>query len=351
MPKNEMKAYELVSSIGGKLYGDSSLVIKEFNSLENSSYEDASFVNNKIPKDKIIESKASLIVISDKNQFLDEIIKNRISRNLTTISYYDPYLFFARASLLLNKKTIENKKKIDSSSIIDQSVIINDGVQIGPKCIIEKNVTIGRNSYISASTFIGENSIIGPNCFFHPRTTILSNVFIGKEVIVHSGAVIGSDGFGYALNKNQEWEKIPQSGNVKIGDNVEIGSNTTIDKGTFNSTVIGSGVKLDSQVHIAHNVLIGSNTAIAGCVGIAGSAKIGERCQIGGASGVLGHLTISDDTVIGPMSLVISDIKKPDKYVGIYPLQTHTDWRRTSVIIKKLKTIKNKLFIAKKNEH
>ncbi len=349
MPKSEVTVSELVSIIGGKLHGDPNLVIEKFAALNNSCFKNATFSSSIFITNEITECSASLLILGEKVQEIHTTIERRTKNGLSTIVFENPYLFFARASAyILNKnRTLSCKIVIHPTAIVHDSVILKKGVQIGPGCVVEAQAIVGEFSVINALSFIGKNSVIGSNGYFHPRSTVLSNVIMGDNVILHSGSVIGSDGFGFVLNKQNIWEKIPQTGFVKIGNNVEIGSNTTIDKGTFEATKISSGAKLDNQVHVAHNVSIGENTVIAGCVGIAGSAKIGNKCQIGGAAGILGHLEICDSVIIGPMSLVLSNITKAGKYVGIYPLQTDRDWKKSSSIIKKLNSLRNKLFRAK----
>jgi UDP-3-O-[3-hydroxymyristoyl] glucosamine N-acyltransferase len=173
--------------------------------------------------------------------------------------------------------------------------------------------------------------------------TVYHECIIGERAILHSGAVIGADGFGFAPQPDRSWLKIPQLGRVRIGHDVEIGANTTIDRGTLDDTVIGNGVKLDNQIQVAHNVTIGDHTAIAACVGIAGSASIGAYCQIGGAAGILGHLSIAEGTIIGPMSLVTSSIELPAKYVGVYPLQAQGDWEKSAAIIRRLPELRRQV--------
>ena len=349
MLKSEVKASDLVSLIGGKLHGDPDLVIGKFVSFKNGCTGDSVFVSNRSNTQEIYDSYASFLVIRQDQPDKQKIINARVSRGMTTVVHLNPYLFFIRATEHINmiKNSFDSEIHIHPSAVVDKSVVVKKGVKIGAGCVIEAEVTIGEFSNINALSFVGKKSCIGSNCYFHPRSTILSHIVIGNNVILHSGCVVGSDGFGYILNEKSCWEKIPQNGFVIIGDNVEIGANTTIDKGTFNSTTVKSGAKLDNQVHVAHNVIIGNNTAIAGCVGIAGSAEIGNNCQIGGAAGILGHLKICDKTIIGPKSLVLSDISTPGKYVGVYPLQTDRAWKRSISIVKKLDSLRKKLFIAK----
>jgi UDP-3-O-[3-hydroxymyristoyl] glucosamine N-acyltransferase len=208
---------------------------------------------------------------------------------------------------------------------------------IGPKAVIGDDCDIGAGVVIEEGVRIGMGSLI------YPRVTLYKDVMIGDRAIIHSGAVIGADGFGFAPQADRSWAKIPQVGGVRIGNDVEIGANTTIDRGTLDDTLIGHGVKLDNQIQIAHNVSIGDHTAIAACVGIAGSASIGAYCQIGGAAGVLGHLQIADGTIIGPMSLVMSSIDQAGKYVGVYPLSAQSDWEKNAAALRRLPELRRQV--------
>ena len=318
MQKSELTISSLVKRLGGEFIGQPQLVINRFNSLCKAGEGEAAFASNSASKQELIKSNASLLVISKENYHFNEILNSRNLRKLSTITFHDPRLFYAKYCKFLTKNNCTDsdvKKKIDPSASIHDTALIGDGVKIGAACVVEEGTQIGKNSKIEAQSYIGKNCLIGEECHLLPNTTIMSNVLIGNEVIIHSGSIIGSDGFGYARTETKKWEKIPHQGKVLIGNNVEIGSNSSVDRGTFDSTIIEDGVKIDSQVHIAHNVIVGSDTVIAGCVGIAGSSKIGSRCQIGGAAGILDHITISSDTIIGPKSLVASDIKKSGKFL------------------------------------
>ena len=293
----------------------------------------------------------SIIFLSDKNllKFLDET-KSKTVITTKELSIFcknniiicdNPYLLFAKISQLINKQD-ELKYKIHSS-VVSSTNDLNKEILIEPNVVIGKNVTIGEKSFIGANCYIGDNVKISSGAKLFQNVTIYSNVTIGSNVIIHSGTVIGSDGFGYA-KENNSWIKIPQIGGVKIGNNVEIGSNTSIDRGALDNTIIGDGVKIDNQVQIAHNVQIGENTAIAGCVGIAGSAKIGKNCSIGGGAGIQGHIEICDNTQITGMSKVSSNIKKAGVYSSGTPLMLNKEWLKNAARFKKL----NELFLKHK---
>jgi len=255
-------------------------------------------------------------------------------------------LFFAKAAGWLNRR---NRQALVPETVVHPSAILGHGVtlghrvSIGPGVVVGSGVIIGGDTDVDASCILGEGVSIGAGSHLHPRVTIAAGCQIGARAVIHSGAVIGSDGFGFAPQPDRSWLKIPQMGGVLIGDDVEIGANTTIDRGTLDATVIEHGVKLDNQIQIAHNVVIGRHTAIAGCVGIAGSAKIGAFCQIGGAAGILGHLEIAEGTIIGPMSLVMSSIQEPGKYVGVYPLQHQADWEKSAALVRRLPELRRQV--------
>jgi UDP-3-O-[3-hydroxymyristoyl] glucosamine N-acyltransferase len=208
--------------------------------------------------------------------------------------------------------------------------------------VIGKHVTIADSATIGAGTIIGDNCSIGKNSTLHANITLYPNSHIGKNTHLHSGVVIGSDGFGYAPTAN-EWYKIKQIGNVTIGNQVEIGANTTIDCGALGSTSIADGVKLDNLIQIGHNVIIGEHTAIAACVGIAGSVTIGKRCQIGGASAIAGHLNITDDVTITAMSMVINSIKTAGIYSSGMPINENRTWRKNIIRFKQLDAMAKKI--------
>ena len=209
-------------------------------------------------------------------------------------------------------------------------------IYIGPNVVIDENVSIDDGVVIHAGSMIEADSVIGKASVIHPHVVIKANTVIGKNCTLYAGCVIGSDGFGYAKD-DSKWLAIPQIGRVILGDNVDIGSNSTIDRGALDDTIISSGVKIDNLVQIGHNCMIGENTIIAGCVGIAGSAKIGKNCAIGGAAMILGHLSITDDVTISPGSMITRSIKTSGTYTALMPFQDHEAWLKTAAKIRRLK--------------
>jgi UDP-3-O-[3-hydroxymyristoyl] glucosamine N-acyltransferase len=246
----------------------------------------------------------------------------------------DPYVSYAKIALLLNPAPSFDSQ-IDPTAVIAASASIADAVYIGAHCVIGENVIIDSGSVIGPGCVIEQACCIGRNSRLVANVTLCTGVSIGERCLIHPGVVIGSDGFGVA-NDHGRWIKVPQLGKVRIGNDVEIGANTTIDRGALDDTVIEDGVKLDNLIQVAHNVKIGAHTVIAGCVGIAGSAEIGKHCAIGGGVGVLGHLQIADGVQVTAMSMVTKSIKAPGVYSSGVPLQTNRDWHKNAVRFKQL---------------
>jgi len=225
---------------------------------------------------------------------------------------------------------------------VDPEAKVAATASIGPGVTIEAGAQIGEHCVIGAGSHIGRNAVIGAHTLLHPRVSFLAACQIGERGIIQSGAVIGGDGFGFA-NEGGQWIKIPQMGGVQIGNDVEIGANTTIDRGALEDTVIEDGVKLDNQIQIAHNCVIGAHTAMAGCVGVAGSAKIGRHCTFGGAAMVLGHLTIADNVHVSSGSLVSRSILEPGHYTGFYPLAKNAEWEKTAAVVRQLGSMRERV--------
>ena len=326
-------AADLVQSLGGQIDGDPATRIYRFASLGRAHLGEASFLSNPKYHSQLAHTKASLLVVAQAS------VAREAGLSCTVIETPDPYWYFAKASTFLLEKIRRQEVTqtvIDPSAVVDSTARIGQRVRIGPAAVVGPKAVIGDDTDIGAGSVVGAQVQLGAHCVLHPRVVVYEGCVVGDRALIHSGAVIGADGFGFAPQADRSWLKIPQVGGVRIGDDVEIGANTTIDRGTLEDTEIGNGVKLDNQIQVAHNVKIGDHTAIAACVGIAGSAVIGAYCQIGGAAGVLGHLSIAQGVVIGPMSLVTSSIHEAGKYVGVYPLQAQADWEKSAAIVRRL---------------
>lgn len=258
-----------------------------------------------------------------------------------------PYLLYARLAQWFDAaRRPKQPASIHPLAVVAADAIIEDDVRVGPHCVVESGARIGRGSTLGPGCVIGRGSSLGPDCTLYARVTLYDSVRIGARAIVHSGAVLGADGFGFAPDPTLgqgAWGKIAQLGGVRIGDDVEIGANTTIDRGALEDTEIADGVKLDNQIMVAHNVRIGAHTAVAACVGIAGSTVIGSRCTIAGAAMLSGHLTLVDDVHISGGTAVTSSISQPGRYTGVYPYAEHGQWQRNAAVLQQLSQLRRRL--------
>ena len=316
---------DLVKKLGGELIGDTNILINSVASLESANKNSVSFFNNSKYLSLLKNTKAALVILDRESS--GYYVGARIVTD-------NPYLYFAKISRLLNPIKIL-KKEIHKSAIIHSTCKLGSDIYIGPNVIIEENVSVANGVTIHGGVIIESDNVIGDNSIIHPNVVLKTNTIIGKNCTIYAGAVIGSDGFGYAKD-NDKWLAIPQIGKVVLGDNVDIGSNSTIDRGALDDTIISSGVKIDNLVQIGHNCIIGENTIIAGCVGIAGSAKIGKNCAIGGAAMILGHLSITDNVTISPGSMITRSINKSGTYTALMPFQDHEAWLKTAAKIRRL---------------
>lgn len=308
---------ELADFIKAELHGDPECCIKRIATLEAAREGDVTFLCNRRYQKYLNGTRASAVILSSENQAA-------CPTNALVTS--NPYLAYARAIELLNPaKAVQ--PGIHPSASVSPDAELDTSVSIGPQAVIGEGAQISARVFVGPGCVIGENVRIGEDTRLVANVTVLDGTVIGRRNIIHPGVVIGSDGFGMA-NDDGVWVKIPQIGNVMIGNDVEIGANTTIDKGALGDTIIEDGVKLDNQIQIGHNVRIGAHSAIAGCVGIAGSTTIGKRCTIGGGAGIGGHIHIADDVVITGMSAVGNSIKKPGGYASSIPVAEHRIWRK-----------------------
>ncbi len=323
---------ELADIVAASIHGDPDVIISGIATLELAERNELSFFTNRKYHKFLLTTKASVVILHPDDR--DNCPTNAILSD-------DPYLAYAKIATWLTKSEFQ-QAKIASSAVIADSATIGNNVNIGANVVIGHGSIIASDVILHAGCVIADNVNIGSDTVLYPNVSVYSNVVIGGETIIHSGAVIGSDGFGIA-NENGQWFKVPQLGTVIIGDNVEIGANTSIDRGAIEDTIIDNGVKLDNLIQIAHNVRIGENTAIAGCVGIAGSSTIGKYCAIGGGSGILGHLTIADHVHITATSLVTKSIRESGVYSSGTPLQENTQWHKNFIRFKQLDKMARRL--------
>ena len=338
---------QIADLLGGQISGNAQTQIHRVGSLALGQPGAIAFFNDYKYKTQLENTVASAVIIKSEHAALTKLPK---------IITDNPYAYFAKVSQLLNPKYVV-AHGVHASAVVDASCKIAANCSISANVVIEANVTLGQNTSIGAGCVIERNVNIGDNTVLEANVTIKHGTQIGQHCHLFSGCVIGNDGFGYAeqtiteqaniektsANSSKFWVKIPQVGRVIIHDFVDIGANTTIDRGTIDDTVIEEGVKLDNLIQIAHNCRIGAHTVIAGCTGIAGSAVIGKHCKIGGAAMILGHLSIADDVTISPGSMIMRSINKAGTYTALMPSQAHEDWLKTAANIRHLNQLANKI--------
>jgi len=305
---------EIVARLGGDLAGDGTLTVSRVAPLDKAASGDITFLSNPKYRSSLIATGATAVIVTAEAASACPV---------AAIITAQPYLYFARVAQLLNPP-LRPPAGVHPAAVVESPLPAS--VSVGAHARIGQNVTVGENTIVEAGTVIADDCSIGNDCWLYANVSIYSRTRIGARAIIHSGAVIGADGFGFARERDGSWVKIPQTGGVVIGDDVEIGANTTIDRGAIDATEIGHGVKLDNQIQVAHNVHIGDHTAIAGCVGIAGSARIGRRCTFGGAAMILGHLEIADDVNVSSGTMVAKSITKAGSYTGWVPFLEHSEW-------------------------
>ncbi|MES2355713.1 MAG: UDP-3-O-(3-hydroxymyristoyl)glucosamine N-acyltransferase [Pseudomonadota bacterium] len=323
---------ELGRRLGAEVIGDGSIQLVGINTLEHAGPGEISFLSNSKYKKFLASTKASAVIVGTGERDIIAL-PHLISRN--------PYLCFARVTSLFHPPVLP-QPGIHPSAVVEPGASVAASASVGPFAYIADGAIIRKHCIIESHVSIGRGVVIGESTRIYPRVVIYADCEIGQRVILHAGVVIGADGFGLAQDEGR-WVKIPQIGRVVIGDDVEIGANTTIDRGALEDTVVEEGVKLDNQIQVGHNVRIGAHTAIAGCVGIAGSAKIGRHCTIGGSAGILGHLEICDNAHVSAFTLITKSIKTPGQYTSQLPVMSHEEWLKSASHIKSLDRLAEKI--------
>lgn len=322
---------EIIARLGGELRGDGSLSVTRLAPLDKAGAGEVAFLANAKYQSQLQSTRATAVIVAPNLADACPV---------AAIVHPDPYLYFARLAQWLSPAPPAPVGIHPSATVLSE---LPPTVSIGAGAYIGANVRVGANTVIGANAVVSSGASIGPDCRLYPNSTIYYGCRIGARVIVHAGAVIGADGFGFAREKDGSWVKIPQTGIVIVGDDVEIGANTTIDRGAMADTVIEHGVKLDNQIQIAHNVRIGAHTAIAGCVAIAGSTSIGQRCTIAGATSIVGHLTITDDVHVSAGTFISKSLTKAGHYTGTVPHMEHGDWLKNFARLRHLDSMADKI--------
>lgn len=327
---------DIAGHLGGELIGDPALRITRIGPLEGATPSTISFLSHPRYQSQLAQSQAGCVIVAPA-------MREAAAARGAAIVLDEPYLGFARLTQWWAARTrTPQAPGVHPSAAVDASVRLGVDVSIGPFAVIEAGAEVGDRAVVGAHCVVGSDAAIGADTRLAPRVVVGHGCRLGARGIVHSGVVIGADGFGFAPVQDR-WEKIEQLGSVQIGDDVEVGANTCIDRGALEDTVIGDGVKLDNLIQIGHNVRIGAHTAMAGCAGVAGSATIGAHCTVGGGAIVLGHLTLADHVHISAASVVMRSILKPGQYSGVFPIDDNAAWEKNAATLRQLHGLRERL--------
>ena len=310
---------QLIEQLGGSLHGDPDFLVQKISPLETATSSSLSFLSNPLYRSQLATTQAGCVIVSPEMQSF-------VRAGSACIVSPNPYLYFAKVTQLWRQQQVaeDGEPLVHPSAVVHPKAVVHPTARIGPLCVIEKGVRVGAGSWLKSHVTLGADCSIGGHC------------------ILHAGVVIGADGFGFAPIEGR-WEKIEQLGAVRIGNHVEIGANSCIDRGALEDTVICDGVKLDNLVQIGHNVQVGAHTAMAGCVGVAGSAVIGAHCTLGGGAIVLGHLTLADGVHISAASVVMRSISKSGNYSGVFPIDDNASWEKNAATLKQLHGLRDRI--------
>jgi UDP-3-O-[3-hydroxymyristoyl] glucosamine N-acyltransferase len=310
----------IVDALGGELHGDPQVLIESIATLESATPSALSFLSNPRYTSQLAASRAAAVIVAPAMR------EAALARGACIVAE-QPYLYFARVTQLWKRHLAESAAsgpRIHPSAVVDPQAEVAPDAVVGPLCVVERGARIGAGTVLKSRVTVGEGCTLGERC------------------IVHAGVVIGADGFGFAPDGGA-WVKIEQLGAVRIGNDVEIGANTCIDRGALDDTVLEDGVKLDNLVQIGHNVRVGRHTAMAGCVGVAGSAIIGEHCTLGGGAIVLGHLRLADHVNVSAASVVTRSLLKPGHYTGMFPIDDNAAWEKNAVTLRQLHSLRDRI--------
>ncbi len=328
---------QIVADLGGELHGDASVRIECIGALEHAGAGEITFLAQAKYRAQLEAASPSAVIVRA------DALELALSRAAAVVVTPDPYLYFARLTRWWAARTRPAPVLgVHPSAVVGEQVQIHPSASIGPFVLIGDGAVISEGAVIGAGASVGAWSEVGAFSRFAPGVRFGDGCRIGARGLLHGGSVIGADGFGFAPHQGR-WEKIEQLGAVWIGDDVEIGANTCVDRGALEDTRIEDGVKLDNLIQIAHNVHIGAHTAMAGCVGVAGSARIGAHCTFGGAAMILGHLEIADNVHISAASVVMRSILKPGLYTGAFPIDENSNWEKNAATLRQLHTLRSRV--------
>jgi UDP-3-O-[3-hydroxymyristoyl] glucosamine N-acyltransferase len=332
MPPGPFRLAEIAGRLGGEVVGAPETEIRRVASLRSAGPGDLSFLADARHRADLAATRADAVIVSEGE---------RDATGLPRIVCGDPYAYFARVAQLFNPPPAV-EPGVHPAAAVSPAATVAASASIAAGCVVERDARIGERVALGAGCYVGAGASIGADSRLHPRVVVYGGCTVGQRAIVHSGAVIGADGFGFAPEGGR-WLKIPQTGRVVIGDDVEIGANTSIDRGAVDDTVIEDGVKLDNQIQIGHNCRIGAHTAVAGCVGIAGSTTVGRNCMIGGAAMIGGHLAIPDGSVIAGATVVTRSLDRAGAWSSVIPATEVREWRRTVALLRGLARLAERL--------
>lgn len=345
--------HELGEKFNLVVIGDPNQTISSLSPLETAKEGQLAFLVNPLYRNEALSSKAGCIIVNQAD--FDFLTANPSGNSRNYLISKNPYASFARIAQFfeaISKPSLP--PSVHPTSYIAKSAIVPNSCFVGPFCSIGEGVELGEGVVLMGHVSLGSGVKIGSKSILHSMTSIYHDCEVGERVIIHSGAVIGADGFGFAPDfsaSGGEWVKIPQTGRVVIGNDVEIGANTAIDRGAMDNTVIGDGCKIDNQVQIAHNVRVGSFTVIAGCAAIAGSTMVGKLCIIGGSANLAGHLTIADRTTISGGTSITRSIKEPGQhFTSVFPFTTHVEWEKNAAIVRGIDKLRKRIQALEKNQ-
>jgi len=332
---------DIVAALGGHLVGAPGAVIERIAPLDTADATAISFLAN--PKYRAQRDDTSAACV---------IVKPELAADVrgSSIAVDDPYIYFARLTQWwAARRRAGRKAGVHPSAVVDASAQVASTATVGALAFVGAHAVIGDHAVIGEGCVVGDGSVVGAGSRLHPRASLLAGCTLGERCILHSGAVIGADGFGFAPHQG-EWVKIEQLGGVRIGNDVEIGANTCVDRGALDDTVIEDGVKIDNLVQIAHNVHIGAGSALAGQVGIAGSSRVGKRCTLAGAAKMVGHIELCDGVNITGACVVSRSITKPGTYSGVFPMDEHANWEKNAATLKQLHRMRERVRALERNE-
>jgi UDP-3-O-[3-hydroxymyristoyl] glucosamine N-acyltransferase len=325
---------EIAARLGGELIGDAGLRITRIGPLEGATPSTLSFLSNERYRSQLDTTQAACVIVAPA-------LRDAAAVRSAVLVTPDPYLYFAYLTQWWAGHTRSLPVAgIHASAVVDSSAQVDASASVGPLAVVEAGAVIGARAVVGPHCVVGAGAQVGPGTRLAAQVTLGAGCSIGARGIVHSGVVIGADGFGFAPHQGT-WVKIEQLGNVRIGDDVEIGANTCIDRGALDDTVIEDGVKIDNLVQIAHNVRVGAHSALAGCVGISGSVTIGAHCTFAGGSGAAGHVTLADDVHVSAFAVVSHSLRQAGVYSGVFPIDDNAAWEKNAATLRQLYSLRN----------